>query len=146
MIQQALDREVSRLRVPGIQPSGRVGPLTESAASGYKDLKRHAPLGTGDILRIGGVTTTVTSGVILKLAERGLVNLDDPARRWFGLRAGAAAARHRRQPAVGPHRNHSRVRRRGGLLAEDQCPAWADFRASSPGERWPLRHPSASGP
>ena len=116
--QEALGRELSRLRVPGIQASVRVGRFTWSGTSGYKDLKRKAPPDTSDILPIGSVTKTFTAGVVLKLSERGLVNLDDPIPRWFGLRAGAAAARHRRLRAVGSHRNLSRVRRRGRLLAE----------------------------
>lgn len=61
-LQEVLDREVSRLRVPGIQASVRVGRFTWSGVSGYKDLKRPAPLDTTDILRIGSVTKTFTAG------------------------------------------------------------------------------------
>ncbi|MDI3316007.1 MAG: serine hydrolase domain-containing protein, partial [Mycobacterium sp.] len=95
-LQEALDREVSRLRVPGIQASVRVGRFTWSGVSGYQDLNRQHPLHPTDILRIGSVTKTFTAGVVLKLAERGLVNLDDPIARWLPdlPHAGKITVRH----------------------------------------------------
>ena len=95
-LQETLDREVDRLGVPGIQASLRVGSFAWSGASGYKDLDRREPLLPSDILRVGSVTKTFTAGVVLKLSERGYIDLDAPTERWMPdwPHAGEITVRH----------------------------------------------------
>jgi D-alanyl-D-alanine carboxypeptidase len=83
-LQSILDEDVNRLRAPGLQAFVRTSDgKTWSGASGTTDLARKDLLRREHILRVGSVTKTLTAVLILKLAEEGLLSLDDPLAMWF---------------------------------------------------------------
>ena len=50
---------------------------------GIADLEWNAPVDASTIFRIGSMTKQFTAAAILRLAEEGLLRLDDPVRRWL---------------------------------------------------------------
>jgi D-alanyl-D-alanine carboxypeptidase len=83
-LQSMLDECVNRLKLPGIQafvrtPDGQ----TWSGSSGTSDLRRKVPMQRDSVLRVGSVTKTFTSVLVLKLVEEGKLSLDDPLIKWF---------------------------------------------------------------
>jgi D-alanyl-D-alanine carboxypeptidase len=83
-LQSILDEDVNLLKVPGVQAfvitsDGK----TWSGTSGTIDLARKELIQGDDILRVGSVTKTFTAVIVLKLAEEGLLSLDDPIAKWF---------------------------------------------------------------
>ena len=83
-LQSALDAEVNRLGVPGLQVSIQTDDgLTWSGVSGTTDPERRIPLRREHIIRVGSVTKTFTAVIILQLVEEGKLSLDDPLSEWF---------------------------------------------------------------
>jgi CubicO group peptidase (beta-lactamase class C family) len=52
-------------------------------ASGIADPKRGEPVTTRTVFALGSVSKTFTGALVLKLAEEGLLHLDDPLARWL---------------------------------------------------------------
>jgi D-alanyl-D-alanine carboxypeptidase len=82
--QAVLDDAVNTHRLVGLQvsirfPDGR----TWNGAAGSADLSRNHPLLPSSIIRMGSLTKTYTAAVVLRLAERGVISLDDTLGRWF---------------------------------------------------------------
>jgi D-alanyl-D-alanine carboxypeptidase len=84
-VQEVLDdwREVTG--VPGASlvvslPDGSEVTVT----SGVRDLTTAEPVRTDDVWRIASITKPMVSAVVLRLAERGLVDLDAPVSRYLG--------------------------------------------------------------
>lgn len=83
-LQVVLDKDVNRLRIPGLQASVRTSDgKTWSGNSGTVDLKRQVLLTSNHILRVGSFTKTFTAALILQLVDAGLLSLDDSLTRWF---------------------------------------------------------------
>jgi len=83
-LQSALDADVNRLGVPGLQVSIQTAEgLTWNGVSGTTDPERHVPLTREHIIRVGSVTKTFTAVVILQMVEEGKLSLEDPLSKWF---------------------------------------------------------------
>lgn len=83
-LQSALDANVNRLKLPGLQASIQTADgLTWSGVSGTTDPERRIPLSRKHIIRVGSVTKTFTAVLILQLVERSELSLQDPLSKWF---------------------------------------------------------------
>ena len=83
-LQSALDAEVSRQGVPGLQVSIQAADgLTWYGVSGTTDPERNIPLRRDHIIRAGSMTKTFTSVIILQLVDDGKLSLDDPLSKWY---------------------------------------------------------------
>lgn len=83
-LQAALDEDVNRLNLPGLQVSLETAEgLTWSGVSGTTDPERFTPLRRDHIIRVGSTTKTFTAVIILQLVEEGKLSLDDPLSTWF---------------------------------------------------------------
>jgi D-alanyl-D-alanine carboxypeptidase len=83
-LQSALDVDVNRLDLPGIQAAIQTADgQTWYSVSGTADRQRRIPLRRDHILRIGSTTKTFTAVLILQLVEEAKLSLDDPLARWF---------------------------------------------------------------
>ena len=66
-------------RVPGVQSAVRLrGRLLSSTAHGWADVAAGTALGTHHVFRVASHSKTFTATAVLRLAERGLLRLDDP--------------------------------------------------------------------
>jgi D-alanyl-D-alanine carboxypeptidase len=54
-----------------------------AGASGFADLTAEVPMAPEDAFRIGSITKMFTATVIVRLAEEGLLTLDDPLAQWL---------------------------------------------------------------
>lgn len=83
-LQSALDADVNRLGLPGLQVSLQTAEgLTWSGVSGTTDPERRTPLRREHIIRVGSTTKTFTAVIILQLVEKGELSLDDTLSKWF---------------------------------------------------------------
>ena len=78
----ALDRLVAA-GAPGAVMLVRDGGRTVRLARGLADRARKAPMRVGDRFRVGSVTKTFVSTVVLQLAGEGRLSLDDTVERWL---------------------------------------------------------------
>ncbi|MFD5632372.1 serine hydrolase domain-containing protein [Streptomyces sp. NPDC127072] len=78
----AMDAAV-RDGVPGVTATVRDGNGTWAAASGVGDLRTNKPRGTADRYRVGSITKTFVSTVLLQLEAEGRLSLDDKVERWL---------------------------------------------------------------
>jgi CubicO group peptidase (beta-lactamase class C family) len=70
-------------RIPGVQAAVRLrDEVLLDTAHGYADLAGAVALTTRHLFRIASHSKTFTATVVLQLAERGTVRLDDPAGQW----------------------------------------------------------------
>jgi D-alanyl-D-alanine carboxypeptidase len=82
--QDLLDGAVNQNRPVGVQLSIRFPDgAAWNGASGTVDLKRTSEMLPSRVIRIGSLTKTYTAVVVLRLAERGILDLDDTVHRWF---------------------------------------------------------------
>jgi D-alanyl-D-alanine carboxypeptidase len=101
------------------------GRLRWSGGSGVGDLRTERPV-TGDtVFGVGSVTKTFVAALIMRLAEQGVLGLDDPAAKWV-RRADLV-------PAITIRRllNHT-----SGLFGVDEDPAFARAVDGAPRRRW----------
>ncbi|MBK8219190.1 MAG: beta-lactamase family protein [Myxococcales bacterium] len=86
-LQTELDRIVEttqkELGVPGVRADVIVGDrLRYTARAGLGDFVAKTPIGEHDHVRIGSVTKTFTVTTLLRMADAGVVSLDDHVSRW----------------------------------------------------------------
>jgi D-alanyl-D-alanine carboxypeptidase len=81
-LQQALDKLVSD-GVPGAIALQRQGRQQWHAASGVADLETKEPIRATDRFRIGSITKSFVSTVVLQLAGERRLTLDDTVERWL---------------------------------------------------------------
>ncbi len=81
-LEQALDRLVSD-GVPGAIALQRQGRQRSHAASGVADLKTRRPIRATDRFRIGSITKSFVSTVVLQFVGEGRLSLDDSVERWL---------------------------------------------------------------
>jgi D-alanyl-D-alanine carboxypeptidase len=56
---------------------------TRAGAAGYASLRTRERLGAGHVFRVGSITKTFVSVVVVQLAAEGVLRLDDPVERWL---------------------------------------------------------------
>ena len=71
------------LAIPGLTVAVNNGQETWTYATGYARLAEQTPIEPGDKFRIGSMTKTFTSMVVLQLAQECVLALDDPVPRWL---------------------------------------------------------------
>ena len=81
-LQDRLDAVVAT-GVPGAILLVRKGDQTVRLTSGYGELKTKAPIRASDRFRMGSLTKTFVSAVVLQLAGEGKLSLDDSVERWL---------------------------------------------------------------
>ena len=70
-------------KIPGLQVAVAVdGKLVWSAAFGYADLARHAPVTRTTMFRIGSVSKPLTATAVAQLVGQGKLDLDVPVQRY----------------------------------------------------------------
>jgi D-alanyl-D-alanine carboxypeptidase len=82
-LQTNLANNISASATPGateaiITPDG----FTWQGAAGFSNLASQTPMQTDDILKIASITKSFTAATVLKLAETGILRLDDPLGKW----------------------------------------------------------------
>jgi D-alanyl-D-alanine carboxypeptidase len=81
-LQQRLD-ELVAAGAPGAILLVRGGDRTVRLTSGYGELERKAPPGTTDRFRVGSLTKTFVSVLMLQLAAEGKLTLEDTVEHWL---------------------------------------------------------------
>jgi D-alanyl-D-alanine carboxypeptidase len=79
---QAMDAAV-KTGVPGVTATARDGHGTWKATSGVGDLRSGKPRSTQDRYRVGSITKTFVSTVLLQLEAEGRLSLDDRVDKWL---------------------------------------------------------------
>ncbi|WP_328747528.1 beta-lactamase family protein [Streptomyces sp. NBC_00285] len=69
--------------VPGVTLTAKDGRSTWSATAGVGDLRTHAPRSADDRYRVGSITKTFVSTVLLQLEAEGRLSLDDKVDKWL---------------------------------------------------------------
>lgn len=82
VLQQGLD-DLHDLGISGTQGLVRDGGRVTAARSGVADLDTDRPMPVDGHFRIGSVTKTFVSVVLLQLVGEGRIGLDDPIERWL---------------------------------------------------------------
>ncbi|MCX4454094.1 beta-lactamase family protein [Streptomyces sp. NBC_01340] len=78
----AMDAAV-KAGVPGVTATARDTGGTWSATAGVGDVRTHAPRGTADHYRVGSITKTFVSTVLLQLEAERRLSLDDTVEKWL---------------------------------------------------------------
>jgi len=82
--QRLLDSAINEHALVGAQVSLSIGDKIKChVSSGTTDRDRQHPMLPTHLIRIGSLTKTYTSVVVLRLMEKGLLALDSPISRWF---------------------------------------------------------------
>jgi D-alanyl-D-alanine carboxypeptidase len=79
---KAMDAAVSE-NAPGVTAQAKDEHGTWNASAGIGDLERRTPRGAHDRYRVGSITKTFVSTVILQLVAEGELSLDDKVGRWL---------------------------------------------------------------
>ncbi|MFJ9103659.1 serine hydrolase domain-containing protein [Streptomyces sp. NPDC102405] len=69
--------------VPGVTLTARDGGSTWSTTAGVGNLTTHAPRSADDRYRVGSITKTFVSTVLLQLEAEGRLSLDDTVEKWL---------------------------------------------------------------
>lgn len=69
--------------VPGVTLTAKDGRSTWSTTAGVGDLRTHAPRSADDRYRVGSITKTFVSTVLLQLEAEGRLSLDDKVEKWL---------------------------------------------------------------
>ncbi|MEL7976639.1 serine hydrolase domain-containing protein [Isoptericola sp. F-RaC21] len=102
-------------RVPGVQYAVRVGDdVVLEGAWGVADVTTGEPLRTDHVFRVASHSKTFTATAVARLADRGVLRLDDPFEAHLGELAGTAAGRVTLREALG----HTGGVRRDGTDAD----------------------------
>ena len=83
-LQRVLQSEQKSFAMPsaGIAVFGCAGMLSASG-SGFSDKNQHVPAGADSVFRAGSVTKPLTELVMMRLVDRGALDLDAPVRRYL---------------------------------------------------------------
>jgi CubicO group peptidase (beta-lactamase class C family) len=95
-LQQRLDEAAVRHDVPGAAVAVGHGDTLVEAATGVLNVETRTPVTPESVFLVGSVTKPWTAALVLQLVDDGLVELDQPVRRYlpeFGLVDDATAAR-----------------------------------------------------
>ncbi|MDQ0760847.1 serine hydrolase domain-containing protein [Streptomyces canus] len=76
-------RAAVRDGVPGVTLTAKDGGSTWSTTAGVGNLKTHAPRSADDRYRVGSITKTFVSTVLLQLEAEGRLSLDDTVEKWL---------------------------------------------------------------
>lgn len=76
-LQQVLD-DMHAAGFPGVAAFAKTREGEWAGAAGFSDLARQTPMQTCTVSRAGSATKAFTALLVLKLADRGLLDLDDP--------------------------------------------------------------------
>ncbi|TDC46767.1 class A beta-lactamase-related serine hydrolase [Actinomadura sp. KC345] len=93
-LQEWIDRAAERHGVPGAAVAVGVGARLAEAATGVINLDTGVEATADSLFQIGSVTKVWTAALVMQLAEEGLVDLDEPVRRYlpeFGVLDAAAS-------------------------------------------------------
>ncbi|WP_449351285.1 serine hydrolase domain-containing protein [Streptomyces shaanxiensis] len=69
--------------VPGVTLTAKDGRRTWSTTAGVGNLRTHAPRSADDRYRVGSITKTFVSTVVLQLEAEGRLSLDDTVEKWL---------------------------------------------------------------
>ena len=155
MAQEAIHSWLSGTRVSGVAVCvATAGTIDWCSAYGYADIEEGQPLTADTSMRLGSVSKPVTSILLARLFERGLIDLDQPIGQWQPdlpphlqsvtprqLASHTAGIRHYRwRLGWPPHETGSRIAYASvtdslGVFAEDPLvfPPGTDFAYSSHG-------------
>lgn len=90
-LRERLRREAQRGEIPGVVAGLSVdGRRVLLEGFGLADVENEVAMTEDSVVRIGSVTKQFTAVVLLRLAEEGLLRLDDPAKRWLPAGDGEA--------------------------------------------------------
>ncbi len=81
-LQQVLN-DLHAAGFPGVAAFARTREGTWAGAAGFSDLERLTPMQTCTVSRAGSATKLFTALLVVKLAERGLLDLDDPLSKYL---------------------------------------------------------------
>jgi len=91
-LQAQLAAAVSRLHVPGVQATILLSDGSSwSGAAGLADVAAGRAMTTADVFDVGSITKTFIGAEVVRLAETGILHLDDPLSRWVPSYPGAGA-------------------------------------------------------
>ncbi|MDH6499236.1 MULTISPECIES: serine hydrolase domain-containing protein [unclassified Streptomyces] len=76
-------RAAVKAGVPGVTLTAKDGRSTWSTTAGVGDLRTHAPRSVDDRYRVGSITKTFVSTVLLQLEAEGRLSLDDTVEKWL---------------------------------------------------------------
>jgi D-alanyl-D-alanine carboxypeptidase len=76
-------RAAVRDGVPGVTLTAKDGGSTWSTTAGVGNLRTHAPRSADDRYRVGSITKTFVSTVLLQLEAEGRLSLDDTVEKWL---------------------------------------------------------------
>jgi D-alanyl-D-alanine carboxypeptidase len=136
-VRAVVQRDRAAARIPGVAVAvaledGRT--LTVNA--GLADRRTRRPVTDDTLFAIGSVTKPFTAALLLRLAERGALGLDDPVRRWVPRFRWADGITVRNLLAM-----------RSGLPNFTDNPDWRDAQDRSAGHVWtPARTLRYTGP
>ena len=89
--QAQLAAAVKGLHIPGVQVTILLSDGTSwSGAAGLADVATKRRMTTADVFDVGSITKTFVGAEVLRLAEAGTLDLDDPLSRWLPAYPGAA--------------------------------------------------------
>ncbi len=137
LLENWIDREYRRRQIPGLSVGVVAGDsLVWSRGFGLANIDQKLPITKDTRYRIGSITKTFTATAIMQLMERGLLQLDDPLKKylpWFDIQytnAPPITIRHILMHTSGlpldatvPH------------WTENQFQTWAEIVATSPGRQ-----------
>ena len=81
-LQETLDRVRREQEIPGAAAAVAVGDCLWQGASGLANLSTHEPVRDDTLFAIASVTKPFVAAVVLKLADDGVLGLDDRLSRW----------------------------------------------------------------
>ena len=82
-IQATMDDLIARGTLPGMVAWIDAPDYRFEGASGFANLADETPMPPEGAFRIGSITKTFTAAVIIRLAEEGVLTLDDPLAQWL---------------------------------------------------------------
>jgi len=146
-LQQTLDRERAAQHIPGVAAAVVAGGrLAWVGASGLADVRRRVPVRRDTRFAIGSVTKPFIAGLVVQLAAKGVLGLDDPLSRWVPHFPGARRITLRQlldhtsglDDYVTDGRFLAAERRRGpeSEWAPRQLLRYVPSPLAAPGERW----------
>jgi D-alanyl-D-alanine carboxypeptidase len=145
-LQHELDSERDRWGIPGAQAAVVLpGEGTWTGVSGRADVEAKTAVGDDTAFAIGSITKTFVATLVLKLAEDGVLRLDDPLSKWLPgyPRSRGITLRRLLNHTSGVHNFVDNPRFRAaqlGDLAKEWTPAetlrFVGTPYSKPGESW----------